>query len=270
MRIEQKGGEREQISEEELIEQAVEVVRRGDYIIFANDFDGTLDLQVEADPRKSRVNPESAQALKHMKEDGHEVGIISNRGGAQIARLLAEVGLDSATIIGTYGHEVFKEDIAHPERGVAIIHRRFHLHKELIADALSGARGELFRTLQLPDQIGRQIEVEISTPDGTIVLERKGVCDNFPEGLAQLYHFRQVQADKRKCYMTMLTNHYYTWFEQLKQQSSQQAQALKQMWGQVTYENPETQQYGVMYEPREKLGKAHGLFELLHAIQEKR
>src|SRR5690348_14671845 len=104
------------------------VAERGDIIVCANDIDLTLSAgtrQGEDDPRRTAIREDTGAALRALEGRGHVVGIITNRSGRQAARLLAERGIRSAEIVGTYGMEVFHADASDPWLGVATVDPRF-------------------------------------------------------------------------------------------------------------------------------------------------
>jgi len=240
---------------------------RGGVAVLGNDIDLTLSTgggRGESDPRRTAIREDTGAALRALEARGHIVGIITNRSGRQAARMLAERGVRTAEIVGTYGMEVFHADASDPALGTATIDARFAPYARTITGLLRAVRETLYDTVGLTDDPGRAVEVEIPTAAGPILLERKGVCAAFPEGLAHVYNFN-LAADRRErgAYLARMTERY-----RAAMRAAPDGAALGRVWGLApSATEPDDDRFSWALEPLVAQGKAYGMIALLRAAR---
>ena len=181
-----------------VLEAARRLAARGGVIVLGNDIDLTLSTggpQGEDDPRRTAIRPDSGAALRALEARGHIIGIVTNRSGWQAARMLAERGVCAAEIVGTYGLETFHADASAPSLGVATVDARFAPYAQAITSILRGVREAVYADIGLHEDPGNAVEIATYTPMGPLLIERKAVCDAFPEGLAHVYNVNLI-ADR--------------------------------------------------------------------------
>jgi hypothetical protein len=255
-----------------LLETAKEIVGRNEKIMVINDVDLTVSsggANGEDDPRKTKLHPVSAKALAKIEASGHLVGFVSNRPGGQVARMAKEAGIEHPTIIGTFGLELFKGDAKHPNQGIAYIDERFHHMAYPITDILSQLRSNVLAMTGQQDKAGKDVEVEIPTNDGPIILERKGLCDLFPEGLAAGYNFNLVDPGFRTGIIAPMQEQYENIMKQLMRENYTLAMLFGTTWGMTKNTNPPQLpgRYSLGFEPIIKQGKGYGVLRLLKEVQ---
>jgi len=177
------------------LEAARRLAARGGVIVLGNDIDLTLSTggpQGEDDPRRTAIRTDSGAALRALEARGHIIGIVTNRSGRQAARMLAEQGVRAAEIVGTYGLETFHADVSAPSLGVATVDARFAPYAAAITSILRGVRETVYADIGLHEDPGNAVEIEAPTQAGPLLIERKAVCDAFPEGLAHVYNVNLI------------------------------------------------------------------------------
>lgn len=89
---------------------------------------------------------------------------------------------------------------------------RWQTHQDVINTSLTQVRKALYNKLNAHYNLSDEAEVPIETKGGTIILERKGIDSNYPEGNSKVYHIHIVDVgvtgttgkllssgNKRKC-----------------------------------------------------------------------
>lgn len=247
----------------DLLHLVREVAGRGCRLCVVNDFDDTLSLKGRdggADPTESVLHPRSAKALARLAAHGADVGIISNRSTAQIARRLDAAGVTARAIVGTYGWELFRADPGAAGGGHVSVDARFQPYRETISAVLQRIRTQLCAAVGLPDAAGDATDITLPTIDGPIILERKGVCPGFPEGLAHVYNFNRVPPTPRTHLAALLAEQFRA--------SAGELDILHDVWGMAAEAGqPERPgPFSLYFAPSAAKGKAYGLVTLLRAI----
>ncbi len=155
----------------------------------------------ELDPRDSTVNPDIRQAFSDMIQAGKEVVIISSRGARDIARI---VNVPGVSIVGSLGWETLDAD------GISHIHPRFKPFEPQITGILKDVRERFFtKQLGIPTDIVNEPNTELTTPDGgTVILQRKGYNEEYPEGINATYSLNLVSEEARETYKKTLEQYY--------------------------------------------------------------
>jgi hypothetical protein len=252
------------------LEAARRLAARGGVIVLGNDIDLTLSTGGplgEADPRKTSIRADSGEALRALEAGGHIIGIVTNRSGRQAARMLAERGVRAAEIVGTYGLETFHADASAPSLGVATVDARFALYAEAITTILRGVRETVYAHIGLHEDPGTVVELEAATPAGPLLIERKAVCDAFPEGLAHVYNVNLI-ADRP--YRARLLARAEQRYRALAAESLA-GQPLGRIWGLLPPDppgaTPRDARFSWTLGPTVARGKAAGMIALLRAAR---
>ena len=252
------------------LEAARRLAAQGGIIVLGNDIDLTLSTGGplgEADPRVTSIRADSGEALRALEARGHIIGIVTNRSGRQAARMLAARGVRAAEIVGTYGLETFHADADDPALGVATVDARFAPYAEAITTILRGVRETVYADIGLHESHGNAVEVEVATPAGPLLIERKAVCDAFPEGLAHVYNVNLI-ADRpyRACLLTRAEQRYRALATAFLAD-----QPLGRIWGLLPPDPPNATPHDARFSwtlgPSIARGKAAGLIALLRAAR---
>lgn len=248
-----------------------DVLNRDQTIIFANDVDLTVStsgISGEDDPRRIKIHNVCGKALASLEKAKHYVGFISNRAGHEIAAMAAESDIEHATIIGTYGHEIFYLRKHHPALGFAVIADRFHPYADTISDVLSKLQERTYAYLSVKYHPTRESNKEIKTKKGAIILQQKGNCTLFPFGLANVYNFNLVDPDIRKPVIDFMQETFYELMRQHMQRFPIWTAALLSIWGIVKdQQDPSSpDRYSLSFEPLIKQGKYDGMLALLQTV----
>lgn len=261
------------MSLEELLSLTQEALERGEKIIIANDIDLTISnggVDGEDDPRKTRLHPKAAKALKEMEKHGQYIGVISNRSGWQVAGMLMEADIKHAEVIGTFGIEQFILNPKSPHRGAAIIDERFQVYSEPVTLFLRSMRLFLLDKLEQKESTKLHVEVEIPTQNGPIILERKGLCDTFPEGLAAGYNFNLVSPSVRTELVKHMQQHFSALTADAMIHHPVRTMALLNVWRMNHDHDPdESGRYSLKFEPHIKQVKGYGMEHLLRGLRER-
>jgi hypothetical protein len=255
-----------------LLDTAKEIVGRKEKILLINDVDLTVSsggLLGEDDPRKTKLHPVSGQALAKIEAYGHPIGFVSNRSGRQVARMAKEAGIEHPTIIGTFGLELFKADTNNLSQGTACIDERLQHMAYPVTYILNQLRNNIFAMVGQKDYAGSDIEVEIPTSGGPIILERKGLCYLFPEGLSASYNFNFVDPQVRAEIISPIKEEFENIMKQLMRENYTQAMLFMTNWGMThTNNSPELPgRYSVGFEPVIKQGKGYGARRLIKEVR---
>ncbi len=238
-------------------------------ILIINDIDATLTESTD-DPTKTQIVPRSGTALVALQQQGHLIGALTNRAGRDAAKMFNAVGMTKTYIVGTYGYERFYFDSSLPSLGRSQIGDRYSVYNEQITTILHTMRVSLCETFHAEQAIGDATNQEITTSAGVIVVERKGVCEEFPEGLAAVYNLNLLNPAGQIEVSKQLNDIFAKEQKKLYDASYQLAFALSHVWGQRTM--PWTVQQpthlSVDFEPLIKEGKGYGVHQLLSLIQE--
>jgi len=253
-----------------VLEAARRLAARGGVIVLGNDIDLTLSTggpQGEDDPRRTAIRPDTGAALRALEARGHIIGIVTNRSGRQAARMLAERGVRAAEIVGTYGLETFHADTLVPSLGVATVDARFAPYAETITTILRGVRETVYADIGLHEDLGNAVEVEAATAAGPLLIERKAVCDAFPEGLAHVYNVNLI-ADRP--YRARLLARAEQRYRALAAQSLA-GQPLGRIWGLLPPDPPGATPHDARFSwtlgPSISRGKAGGMIALLRVAR---
>jgi hypothetical protein len=143
---------------------------------------------------------------------GIHVGVISSRSAIKISEMTS--ALSNISIIGSSGWESYKKD----EHGkvTAHIHEQFYAIKEELTSLLQTVRKTLYQVTESPLQASQdQIESILSTVYGPIVVEKKGVHPDFPEGIIHTYNFNDVDVNKRSEWVKKIASTYQTHIQEI-------------------------------------------------------
>lgn len=238
-------------------------------ILLINDIDATLTEPTD-DPTKTRIVAQSGMALATLQQQGHSIGALTNRAGKDAASMLQAAGITTAYVVGTYGYEQFHFESALPSLGTSHIADRYAFYNEQITSILHLIRKTLCENVQVEHHIGDAIHQEIDTKHGVIIIERKGVCAEFPEGLAAVYNLNLLSPDKQNEVSKQLEDLFANEQKKLYSESYQLALALFHVWGKHSL--PQTTQYpthlSVGFEPLIKEGKGYGVHQLIALMHE--
>lgn len=250
-----------------LFETAKAVLDRGEVIVVINDLDLTVStggITGEDDPRKTAIYPDSAKALRQIGNAGHKIGFISNRAGSQIGRMTQDSDIKHPSIIGTYGFETYSTDT----------------HKSIIDDRFLPYAKDITKLLNIIESFVLTYtdndKLTISGPESAIpfeseeiILERKGICELFPNGLAALYNLNLIKPHKRAELVEAIEGKYKEEISQIMKTHHLLATALTRIWG----INPDVNKpsipgrYTLKFEPLLKQSKAYGMVNLLNNIR---
>lgn len=256
------------IDSQELLVTAKAVLERGETIVVINDLDLTIStggVTGEDDPRKTAIYPDSAKALRQIENSGHKIGFISNRAGSQIERMTQDSDIKHPSIIGTYGFETYSAD-THK----SIIDDRFLPYAQDITKLLSTIESYVLEYTNHKEVVISGSEIAIPFEADEIILERKGTCELFPNGLAALYNLNLIKPDKRADFVEAIEGKYKEEVSLIMKTHHLLATALTRIWG----INPEARlpstpgRYTLKFEPLLKQSKAYGMVNLLNSIRE--
>lgn len=256
----------------ELVSVVKEVISRGDVIIIVNDIDQTVALGTEDDPRKTEIHPRIACSLRLIQDAGHIIGFNSNRSGIEIAAMSTKAGILNPLIIGSYGLELFEIDKQNPTNGVATIDERFMLYSEPVTETLRHLRQGLYGTLGLKVPEDNGLYQEIPTTGGMVILERKGICNTFPEGIAHGYNMNAVTPEVRAELVEVLDKEYEDLIRKGLERSYMETMSLQNVWHLNKDSWPPTQKgrYSWKVEPDRKIRpKAHGMMCIIREAQQR-
>lgn len=255
------------IDVEKLLAIAQAVVSRGEIIAVINDIDLTVSsggIRGEDDPRKTTIYFKSAKALREIEHHGHKIGFISNRSGSQIARMSRDADIKNPSIIGTYGFETYLIN-SHK----SIIDDRFLPYAADISNLLASLESFVLEYTGHNKLISPGPEAAIPYDSDDIVLERKGVCEQFPNGLAALYNLNLINPEKREDLAQAIEEKYKSEISKIMQSQHMLATALLRIWG-LNKERTRAStpgRYSIKFEPLLKQSKAYGMVNLLNSIR---
>lgn len=266
--------ERTQGSEKEVLQRFEQALKEGKQILLATDFDKTISqdgLSKGEDPRDSQVNPQIQASLQALQKAGVDIAVISARSARKIAEIVTIPGL---AIVGTLGWETFHADEQNPTKGVSEIHESFTPYREQLTSVLGEVRKRfLSEDLGVDTKAEDEIELEYKTPSGqTIVLERKGVNDQYSEGIYHSYNFNQVSVAERVALVSQLRQHYQEVYRNLAEryppdnpENETFLQSFQQMSGIVPKDNtPEMEgRYSFDIGPLSQQTKSHAIIEFM-------
>lgn len=202
--------------EAQILTNFEKMLESGKKILFATDFDKTISMDGPSkgeDPRDSMVDPNIRESMLKLQEAGIDLAVISARSARKIAQIMHIPGLQ---VVGTMGWETFHSDRNNPTDGTSLIHESFDKYQKPLTDILQEAR-EKFLAEDLhveTEDMSEAVELEYGTPQGgKVVLERKGVNLDYPEGILHTYNFNQVQPNERAVYSQHLKQYYEEAFE---------------------------------------------------------
>ncbi|HEX9055891.1 MAG TPA: hypothetical protein VF818_00025 [Ktedonobacterales bacterium] len=237
------------------------VSRRG--IVVATDFDATVSAEADdgISPFTTAFNEDAGRALAMLQAHSQAVGIISNRAAGQIAERCWRAGFyTTPVIVGTYGYELRLPD------GSSRIDEQFAAERDLVTAALHAVRRGMLATYGLADTDYHAVETTIPTPHGPVFLEIKGMCHDYPEGLAQEYNFNAIAPPKRTEMVAGLEQHMRG---SLVSYDADRVRALMSVWGIESLGAPDRPgRYSWALRPAHTRAKAHGLIRLLRAIHD--
>lgn len=256
----------------DLIIKIKEAVSKNELMLIINDIDLTISTggsNGELDPRNTYYNDASAQALAEIEKKGHILGFITNRSGQQVVRMNKKAGINKSIIVGTYGYELFKSDLNHPTSGESFIDESIEIYRPEISHILTALRENLFRRLKLSKDIFEETEVEIKTLHGSIILERKGVNSDYPEGLAAVYNFNLVESGVRSEIAAGMLSDYENMFKLLISENYRLGLMLKHIWGHLpAEESPEKPgKFSLRFEPLNKKSKIIGMRKIFAEVK---
>jgi hypothetical protein len=228
------------------------------------DFDSTISAQAGdgSNPFETGFEPQAGHALAALQGHGQLVGIISNRAASQITERCRRVGFAHAPfIVGTYGYELLLPT------GTPHIDEQFIPHREIITRVLHAARQGLLTRYGLGDKSQLTAETTIQTAHGPVYLEMKGLCSEYPEGLAQEYNFNRVAPVTRAEMVRELEGCVR---EALASEDDERVRALGSAWGtQRSGDDPTVPgRFSWILKPTLSRAKAYGMVRLLRAIGE--
>ena len=250
----------------ELLVTAKAVLNRGETIVIINDIDLTVStggITGEDDPRKTTIYPKSAKALSQIESLGHKIGFISNRGGSQIGRMTKAAGIKDPSIIGTYGFETYKAD------HTSIIDDRFLPYSEDITKLLSTIELFVLDYTNQKELIIQGSETAIPFESDQIILERKGICEQFPKGIAALYNLNLINPNLRTKLVSATEEKYKEEIGLIMKTHHLLATALTRIWGinQDIQKPTQPGRFTLKFEPLLKQSKAYGMVNLLNNIR---
>ncbi len=186
-----------------------EIRGRGENVLIVNDFDETISqgeppqdgYNQGDDPRRVIIHPKAGKALIEIAKSGGYNGIITNRGGADVAGKLAAIGLHQTKIVGTFGWELYKQDDANGRR--VEIDKKFLPYANVITQTLQVIREGFLEELGNPRVAGDEAYIVVPTnplgkttkEQGPMIIQQKGVSHEFPLGLANGYNFNLISRD---------------------------------------------------------------------------
>jgi hypothetical protein len=259
-----------------LLSEVGEKVGRGEKLFVINDFDLTVSAPGETggdNPFDVDIDPTCADALRKLSENGHYVGILSNRAGAQTASRLRNHGINRAEIIGTYG---FERHTVTPNGDTSEIKFGWEKYSDIITPAIQHIRNLVYSDPGVvpASEPGHNPEVTLQTEGGPLYLERKGITTDgtFPEGLSLGLNFNQITDLRfREQFVERIEGYYERVMEQVESVTSDnEFWRRANLWGKTQNTNPpgEPGRYSIGFEPMTKRGKRFGVIELKRKLRE--
>jgi hypothetical protein len=261
---------------EGLLTEVGEKVGRGEKLFVVNDFDLTISAPGETggdNPSDVDIDPSCADALRQLSENGHYIGILSNRAGAQTASRLHKHGLHNAEIIGTYGFERYTVS---PSGDTSEIKFGWEEYSDIITPAIQHIRNYLYSDpgVSPANEPGRSPEVTLQTEGGPLYLERKGITTDgtFPEGLSLGLNFNQITDLRfREQLVERVEGYYERVMDDVRSVTDDnEFWRRTDLWGKTQNVNPpgEPGRYSIGFEQMTKRGKRFGVIELKKKLRE--
>lgn len=251
-------------TQEALLDAIPEVTARGERLAVILDFDKTTSAARTADPRLTEFHPGSAQAIAEIQRKGHYPAILTDRSGIAVAKLLASQGVTGVPVSGIKGMEFVLPTSPDPRDWIVQIDERFRSYSGVITGGLETVENALLETLGMRPLTISGEDIEIPTPGGPVVIERKGTNAEFPMGLANSYNFNLVAPDVRGQLVRVLQQKFSEFMAQVPDR-----EAVQRLWGQTSSTNSplEEGRFSLAFEPIIESGKSEGLLKLLEKIQ---
>lgn len=247
---------------EQLCAETRAVLARGGGITVLTDFDATVSAEAGdgSDPFATAFDPRAAHALASLQAHGQVVGVISNRGAGQIRARCRQAGFaHTPFIVGTYGYELL------PPHGAPQIDHQFAPYHEIVTRVLRGVRVGLLRRAGLDSERQPDIETLLATPYGPVYLEMKGICADYPEGLAHEYNFNRIAPATRASLVRAAEDDARA---ALAREDPTLARALAALWGSACTSDPSLPgPCSWALKPILARAKAYGMVRLLRAIR---
>lgn len=232
-------------------------------MLVAVDADGTV-VKGDDNPFRCQFYEKSARALQLLSEHGHIVAVITNRGGAQIARMMKATLLKISKVIGTFGHEYRSVDTSRSDMGEGVIDEEYSAYQDIITLKIRLLRERLFRALNVIDP-GLDAEVELQTEWGPLFIEQKGVCAAFPFGLGIGFNANFIKLVGRPGLIALIEGIYQEVDKYVLSVMPNKSKQLLKLWGLVKdpWSPGDPGRYSIKFEPLTNVGKYQAMKNLL-------
>jgi len=201
--------EEEPLPAESVMPKLKEMIQRGDKVAIVTDLDGTV-LLGHIDPMSVKMDEVAQNSLVRLHNSGVTVIAATGRAGAEAAKLMKVPG---AYIIGTGGWELFETDQDDSTKGRSIIDERLVANHEDITFLLASVRQDFQAFIHAQDsQSGDALTFPVKTQYGQMTFEKKGVNDDFPEGIGHGYNFARIENLETRERLAQLIKKLYDYY----------------------------------------------------------